>query len=297
MVNTITEMYLVTTNGNKYMLKKIKRVFDLLRLELHQFKMKHVENLKTGISPFERQRINNLPKLKAGIATIFEKPFHYSDKDGFLHSLDEIFEQETYKFFSEKESPLIIDCGANIGLSTYYFIRQFPNSKIIAFEPDKEIFKLLENNVKSFPNHQNIEIHNTAVWTEDTQLKFYSEGSLAGSLSLDVAKKNNYDTVEAVDLKKYLQNEVDFLKIDIEGAENTLIFDIKNSLKNVKLLFLEYHGIVNQPQNLGDILNLLHNAGFEYYIRLAADTLNFPFCNEKNTTFNQQLNIFCYRNI
>jgi len=60
-------------------------------------------------------------------------------------------------------------------------------------------------------------------------------------------------------------------------------------------MFLEYHGLIDQPQNLGEILNLLKEAGFQYYIRLAGETMKFPFCDEKPTAFNQQLNIFCYR--
>ena len=106
---------------------------------------------------------------------------------------------------------------------------------------------------------------------------------------------NNKQKVKAVDLNKYLHQEIDFLKIDIEGAENHLIFHISENLRNVKNLFIEYHGLKNQRQNLGEILNLLTNVGFEYYIRVAGETIRFPFCNERPRVFNQQLNIMCYR--
>jgi FkbM family methyltransferase len=41
-------------------------------------------------------------------------------------------------------SPYIIDAGANIGLSIIYFKKKYPNSKIVAFEPDKLIFNILK---------------------------------------------------------------------------------------------------------------------------------------------------------
>ena len=40
------------------------------------------------------------------------------------------------KIVSSGLTPLIIDCGANIGLSSYYFALHFPKARIIAVEPD-----------------------------------------------------------------------------------------------------------------------------------------------------------------
>lgn len=263
-----------------------------------KFKKKYKNiDLQIGISILERERINSLPKSKSGVAAFFGKSFLFQDSDAFVHSVDEIFGSNIYKFQSENDSPYIIDCGANIGLSIYYFKKMYPNSKIIAFEPDEEIFKILEKNIIILENNKNVEIRKEAVWIENTELEFFSEGSLAGSLVTDYSNQNKITKIKGIDLKEYLNQKIDFLKIDIEGAENKLIFDIKDYLHNVKHLFLEYHGIIGNKQNLGDILNLLTEEGFEYYIRVAGETILFPFCNEKPTHFNQQLNIFCYRKL
>lgn len=277
------------------MFKNIIRILKILRLEVQQFKSRNIENPTTGISFSERQKIKAHPRMEHGISTIFKLPFHFSDKEGFLHSLDEIFGQDTYKFISNKDNPVIIDCGANIGLSVLYFNRLFPNATIIAFEPDEQIFQLLKKNITQINTNKNIQILKEAVWICDTELSFFSEGSLAGSSVTDFGKTNNVITVKAVDLKKYLTKKIDFLKIDIEGAENDVIFDIAPLLHNVENLFLEYHGLRDNPQNLGDILNLIKEQGFQYYIRVAADNMRLPFCEEMTYAFNQQLNIFCYR--
>lgn len=271
----------------------LKKVYHLNKGAYREYRDKDLLNVKTGISPTAVKRLQNYPPFTEGKVDFFGKPFYFTDAPGFLHSLDEIFADEIYKFTAEKEDPLIIDCGANMGLSILYFKNLYPKSKIIAFEPDENTFTILKKNTHEY--YESVELHREAVWTENTELTFFSEGSLAGSTVVDFSNKNNTNKVKAIDFKKYLDQKIDFLKIDIEGAENQLIFDIKDHLDNVNKLFLEYHGIIGETQNLGNILNLLTDKGFEYYIRLAGETISYPFCDEKPSSFNQQLNILCYR--
>lgn len=256
---------------------------------------KNLKNSKTGISDSERQRILKPQFIENNSAEIFGKPFFYSSATAMLHSLDELFLEDLYLFKSDTETPYIIDCGANMGLSVLYFKKQYPKAKIIAFEPDPSICNLLRKNIATYFNSENITVYEKAVWTEETTLDFYSDGGLSGSTVLDFSNTKTTTKVETADLKKFLTQNVDFLKIDIEGAENKLIFDIEDQLVHVKNLFLEYHGIKDEPQNLGEILNLLKRSGFMYYIRVAGETIRFPFCREEPKNFNQQLNIFCYR--
>jgi FkbM family methyltransferase len=273
------------------MIKYLKKIIQLYK----KYKLQDIKDINTGLSINDKKKISSIPRFKEGCIEINFINFFFSDSIGFIHSLDEIFNEEVYKFKTDKKTPLIIDCGSNIGLSIYYFREKYPEARIIGFEADSDIFKLLKKNTNQFSNHDKIQIKKEAVWVEDTVLTFFTEGSLAGSLNVDFSGKKQTKKVKAIDFRKYLNEEIDFLKIDIEGAENKLIFHIKNDLKNVKNLFLEYHGLIGEQQNLGDILNLLTEVGFEYYIRLAGETLNNPFCKEKPRKFNQQLNVFCYR--
>lgn len=275
------------------MINLLKKVYRLNKRAFNEFKSKDLLDPKTGISERERKRLQNYPPFTEGKVNLFGKPFYFTDAAGFLHSLDEIFADEIYKFTTDRDDPYIIDCGANMGLSILYFKKLHPKSKIIGFEPDENTFDVLQKNILEYSD--SVKIHKEAVWTENTELTFFSEGSLAGSTVVDFSNKNDTKKVKAIDFKKYLDQKIDFLKIDIEGAENQLIFDIKDHLVNVNKLFLEYHGIIGETQNLGNILNLLTDKGFEYYIRLAGETINYPFCNEKPVSFNQQLNILCYR--
>lgn len=275
--------------------KNLKKFHEIYKRERYLENTESLMNSKTGISRSDIKRIREQAPSSGGTTTLFGRNFYFSHGEAFIHLLDEIFLDEVYKFESDTSQPYIIDCGANVGVSILYFIRRFPQAKILGFEPDKNVFNLLQKNVDVFDDDKRIEVRKEAVWIEDTELSFYSEGGVAGSSVVDYSKENNILKVKAIDLKKYLDKQIDFLKIDIEGAENDLIFNIAPLLKNVKNLFLEYHGLTGQPQNLGDVLNTIKDAGFTYYIKMAADIIQFPYCEESKISFNQQLNIFCFR--
>lgn len=272
----------------------VKIIKKTLR-KLHSKVFSKKSFLSNGISRYDSNRIKKMKRFETNEVKLDGVSFKFSDSGGFIHSVEEIIVDKIYDFKSDNEKPVIIDCGSSFGLSIYFFLKKFPNSKIIGFEADNQIFDLLKTNVEGFNNNANVELHNKAVWTKDETLSFYREGSLAGSLQTDFSKKDDIINVQAIDLKEYLNQTVDFLKIDIEGAENFVLFHIQDQLKNVKNLFLEYHGLLGEPQNLSEILNLLTKVGFEYYIRLAGETMKKPFIDKKPARFNQQLNIFCYR--
>ncbi len=266
--------------------KLIRRVVSIIDLR---------KSVLPGITRIDYYKLKKMRSLKPGAISFFQSKIKFSDNNGFIHSIHEIFSQEVYRFTSANEYPVIIDCGANIGLSVLYFKKLYPKAQILAFEPDPNIYKILEYNISKATPTKNISLRQEAVWTKNEILSFYTDGALAGSSVVDFSSKNNVCHVNAIDLNYFLNREIDFLKIDIEGAENELIFHISKNLKNVKNLFLEYHGLKDQRQNLGDILNLLTTSGFEYYIRVAGETMNYPFCNEEPRIFNQQLNIMCFR--
>lgn len=277
------------------MQKLFKNLISSNYLLLKNKLQENIPNHKTGISAKDRNRILHPKFITNNSVKIFNKYFRYSSATALLHSLDEIFLEEIYKFKTDSKTPYIIDCGANMGLSILYFKRLFPNAEIDAFEPDKNIYGILKKNTETYFPDQSVRVHEKAIWTKETELEFFSDGGLSGSMVVDFAETKVTTKIQTADLKKYLNRRVDFLKIDIEGAENEVIFDLKGHLSQVKNFFLEYHGIKNTKQNLGDILNLLTDEGFEYYIRVAGETLKFPFLGEEPRVYNQQLNILCYR--
>lgn len=213
-----------------------------------------------------------------------------------LHTYSDIFENEIYKFETATTTPVIIDCGANIGLSVLYFKQLYQQAHIEAFEPDAQNFEILSKNCGV--NHlKDVYLHKAAVWTTDGTISFTANESEASHVS-----ENNEPgtiTVSAIRLAAVLQKfpVVHFLKMDIEGAEWQVVQDIATELKRVENFFLEYHGKAAETYKLTDIMTILKNSGFAVYIKNAADNLQHPFLEKTaNSLYDVQLNIFCYRN-
>ena len=225
----------------------------------------------------------------------FDKLIKVPDAASLVFLNRELFGQEIYKFESKNKTPLIIDCGANIGMSVIYFKKLFPNAKIIAFEPDKKIFDYLKHNVESF-EFKNVELINKGLWKEETTLKFFSEGADGGRVAIENDTYNLIE-IETVKLSNYIKNnDVDFLKIDIEGAETEVLVECQNELKNVKNIFIEYHSFSDSKQSLSTILKILEENEFRYYIEHIGIKSPHPFSEIKECLgFDNQLNIFGYK--
>ncbi len=232
--------------------------------------------------------------FKVGKVKLLGKDFKFSHAGALIHSVEELFCDNTYAFHSQTKAPYIIDCGANIGVSVIFFKRLFPEAKVLAFEPDKEIFRLLEENVQSF-GLSNVVLENKAVWNKTEELTFFHEGSLSGSLTTDFSSKNNKTVVVAEDLLSYINKPIDFLKIDIEGAELIVMEHIAPNLSFVKNLFIEYHSDKIKPQQLQDLLSIISKAGFRYYIKEATSLTYNPYVRKPKGPYDLQLNISCYR--
>ncbi len=273
---------------NRYAGAAYRRIKDYA----YYYKNKNQIRLSSG----EFGRLKKFSKVSRSLETVLfnGRKMKFTSPFWFLHSVDEIFVQEVYRFSSDSENPVIIDCGANFGLSVLYFKELYKNAKIIAFEADPFICKMFDENIKAY-GYNDIESINAAVWKEKTTLKFHSEGSVGGKIEFDQNRDGNMIEVPTIQLRDYLSNPVEFLKIDIEGAEYEVLKDCHDLLSNVRNLFIEYHVMPDESQTLHEILNWIHEAGFKYYLREAWNNMTYPFMKSYNDYFQMQLNIFCYR--
>lgn len=212
-----------------------------------------------------------------------------------LHTYRELFVNELYRFRTNTITPVIIDCGANIGLSVLYFKQLYPLAHIEAFEPDTQNFELLKRNCENNAL-QDVALYQAAVWTSNGSIAFSADDSEASHISEATSAKAV--NVQSIRLKESLQKyaQVDMLKMDIEGAEWDVVQDIASELNHVSHFFLEYHGKANETYKLSGIMDILKSVGFGVYIKNAADNLKYPFVEKTTATlYDVQLNIFCYR--
>ncbi|MGF7404799.1 FkbM family methyltransferase [Campylobacter concisus] len=230
------------------------------------------------------ERVNNVKFHKYS--------FDVPDLPSFVWQFKEIFVDEIYKFQTDSITPVIFDCGSNIGMSCLYFKQLFKNAKIKAFEADPEIAKVLKANITN-NNINDVEIIDKAVWINNEGIEFGSDGADGGSVNAG----NNKVKIKSIRLREFLEKEafIDLLKIDIEGAEYNVLKDCNDSLKNVQNIFIEYHSWNSESQKLGEILEILENNRFRYYTE-GITKRRHPFVNHgKDVNMDLQLNVFGYK--
>ncbi|MEI6239036.1 MAG: FkbM family methyltransferase [Planctomycetia bacterium] len=230
------------------------------------------------------------------MTTILGRPLRLSHAASFEGMHRDIFIREIYRFSAVAERPRILDCGANVGLASIYLARRHPQARITAFEADPRIAELTRENLDAF-GLERVQLVAAAVADHDGTVTFSATGDLAGRVGHDASlQPKRTCVVPAVRLAPYLEESVDFLKIDIEGAEHDVLAGVVDQLCNVRMLFVEHHGFADERQRLSELLQLLSGAGFRYYITSAHDFRRCPMeDSELNCGMDLQLNIFCVR--
>jgi FkbM family methyltransferase len=182
----------------------------------------------------------------------------------------EIFIDQQYAVTLNHENPLIIDCGANVGLATLFFKRLAPECKLICFEPNPKAFNYLKRNVEA-NNLKDVQLVNAGLSDVKGTIPFFVDdnNTLVSSLDKNRTRKHELQ-VESTTLSSYLQNQfVCFVKVDVEGAEWQILKDLinTNTISNVGEFAFEYHHNLEGSQHrLAEFLTLLEQSNFYYNI-------------------------------
>jgi FkbM family methyltransferase len=266
--------------------------FGLARKALRQLKI-NVTRFHPDPHQREMARLRRMPRYQHTHATFFGKSLSVVDPHTFVGGYREIFEREIYAFRTANEKPQIIDCGANVGLSVIYFKKLYPHSHILAFEPDHSIFAALQHNVAAY-HFTDVQLEAKAVWIHDQGVNFQQEGGFSGRIPKP-GDTERIVSVPSVRLYDLLDTKIDFLKLDIEGAETEVLRDCQARLHYVEHLFVEYHSLLHQEQTLPEVLSIIKAAGFRYHVK-EAFIRKHPFIEVNDIRgMDSQLNIFAYK--
>jgi FkbM family methyltransferase len=123
--------------------------------------------------------------------------------------------------FELKQTPKnIIDAGANVGYASILFANIWKNASIVAIEPEEENFKMLLKNTAPYPN---IKCLRAAIWSKKCRLEVENVNAAAFSFQFHESQNDGNAKIDSVtinEIKSYFpNNNVDLLKIDIEGGE------------------------------------------------------------------------------
>jgi FkbM family methyltransferase len=141
---------------------------------------------------------------------------------------------ELYSFIKRLHAPvddvkLVVDGGANIGLTAFYLSVLFPNAKVIGYEPDESNIRQARRNLW-LNDARNVELRHAALWGRSQALTVQRpDGQFADySVKVDEVSPAGQvgDCVPGVTLADILDSEgaeyIDVLKLDVEGAEQQL---------------------------------------------------------------------------
>lgn len=215
------------------------------------------------------------------------------DAASFLSMYEEICINRIYE--SKQPPHRLLDIGANIGMSVLWFKQCYPRVEVVGYEADPCIYRYLEKNVGGMDG---VTLHHAAVWSEDGELNFLSEGADAGRVE-DVAgiHGTGVEKVPAVDIRRVLQSDgpFDYIKMDIEGAESVVLPHCRGLLGDTRYLFCEYHSLENKEQTLGELVVFLKDEGFRVHLQ-PVGVNSQPFLHvSSNAGFDMQINIYAWK--
>lgn len=171
---------------------------------------------------------------------------HPPERSGLLEAVVELWLERVYtaQFYRPGDGDVIVDAGANVGLFTIQIARQNSRCRVIALEPFAENFKYLETNVaRACP--KNVICREVALGAGFSRGKMQAVGSrsLDHVLRTDSAADNGIPVVPLAGLFDLAHaQEIDFLKVDIEGSEHDVFAAAAPDIfPRFKRIALEYH--------------------------------------------------------
>lgn len=170
----------------------------------------------------------------------------------------EIFDKRIYDFNLGTSKPLIIDAGAHVGLATIFFKTNWPKSQIIAIEPQPENIKYFNQNIWQNKLDSNIKLIESALDAKIGERPFFFDESIDHWYSTAGFTKGAWNqtqtsksiTINTITLDSLIRQPVDLLKMDIEGAEYSVLTSSINVLPQVRHLIVECHKLTQSRKNL-----------------------------------------------
>ena len=219
-----------------------------------------------------KYKIENFDHVYGILGGTYDVAMKYGWPSAIFH---EIYNLKDYYHNRKKmihDGDIVVDVGGNIGVFTRCAYQEGA-SNVISFEPDRRYFELLKLN-----SDPRTILFNAAVSDNIGKIRIYESSHLGGTTIFDEGSE-----VDSYDVRSYtldhlfetkLVDKIDFLKVDIEGAEIKAFEGISDeNLRKVKTIGMEYHhrALKYDEELRSNLINRLNSLGFDSHLSFLGD--------------------------
>ena len=175
------------------------------------------------------------------------------------------------------KSKIILDIGSNHGFFSFECLSHNPNCQIYAFEPNLDNYERFKNNI-SLNNISKIKLYNLGCYSSDKKLEEFNDNPTNSGMFYYSEKSRNeinskkMQFIVADDfIRENSLENIDIIKIDVEGAEYHVLQGLKNYLfKANPIIHIEIDNtnLFKFDSSLDKVVKLLEDCGFRIFEKI-----------------------------
>jgi FkbM family methyltransferase len=148
----------------------------------------------------------------------------------------------------EQGVEFVVDCGANTGCASAFFLNRYPGSRVVAIEAELGNFEICRRTLE--PYGSRVRAIHGAVWPRSeplTVVRGAPEQAKEWAFSVRPCREGEPKEIDGVNLNDVVESspkkQIDLLKIDIEGGERELFAKgFESWLSRTRTIVIETHG-------------------------------------------------------
>ena len=215
----------------------IRKIFNLIPKGIQEkIKLLYYNTKIKGFS-FSKENENYLTRANKGWFVLSLSPLYFVVKDVKRYE----------KYYTISPGDIVIDAGANKGILTLIYSKKvMGEGKVYAFEPDGKNLSTFKMNIALNRETGNIYLQEKGLWSKNNFIEFYETGTVGSSVFYE-GKKSIKKRIEVTSIDEFVRqnniHKLDFIKMDIEGAEIEALIGAVETIKFLRPNFAiaSYH--------------------------------------------------------
>jgi FkbM family methyltransferase len=164
-------------------------------------------------------------------------------------------------YLKTKKIEYVVDVGANVGEVSKIFLEEFSSIKeIYAYEPESVNFNFMETR---FINEKKIKLIKKGIYYGESSGILFGAWRCGSHTLLGNPSMKHLETIPLSTLEKEKLNNIDLIKLDVEGAEYNII-ENSELLKSIKYIIIEFHSFGMNDDNFNQHLPQTHQEKLQY---------------------------------